>query len=390
MEYFNVSGVVEAEMIKVVHVIIGLNVGGAELMLKRLIESHLTTGGIQHTVISLTSLGVLGPELQRQGVNVYSLNMTTVLKGPVVLFKLRALISKLQPDIVHSWMYHADLLAGVAAFSLGIKNIIWGIRSTDITKGGSKATILIRKICAYLSYKVPQKILCAASVSRDVHINVGYHSSKMEVIPNGFDIARFSNNQKDGMRLREELGVPSDSLAFISVGRYSQVKDHKTFVIAACELLKIREDVCFILVGRDLDKHNTDLIDIIGSAGVESRFYLLGQRSDIPSCLAASDIFCLHSVTEGFPNVLGEAMLTGLPCITTDVGDARYLLNNDDFTIVASNPQLMTEKMNQLADSPKEYRDTLGNNNRRRIVENYSITAVSGQYMTLYNELNGK
>lgn len=373
---------------KVIHVIIGLNVGGAELMLKRLVESHLTTDSIQHTVISLTSLGVLGPELQKQGVSVHSLNMSTILKGPLVLFKLRALLKKLQPDVVHSWMYHADLLAGIAAFSLGIGNIVWGIRSTDITKGGSKATLVIRKLCAYLSYRIPKEIVCAANVSRDVHVEVGYDPSKMQVIPNGFDITRFSNNRAAGETLRKKLEIPEGALAFISVGRYSPVKDHRTFVLAACELLKHNNNAHFLMVGRDLLESNSALMKLILSSGAESRFHLLGQRSDIPVCLASADVFCLHSVTEGFPNVLGEAMLTGLPCITTDVGDARLLLGADEMTVKASDPKLLAQKMEAMSDLAENERKEVGLRNRNRIIDEFSLSSVSNQYMKLYIELS--
>jgi len=374
--------------VNVTHVIIGLNVGGAELMLKRMIESHLDRPDIEHSVISLTDMGVLGEQLTKQGVAVYCLGMSSILKGPVTFFKLRKLLRTLRPDVVHTWMYHADLLGGLAARSVGLRQIVWCIRSTDISKGGSKVTLVIRKLCAYLSYGIPKEIVCAANVSRDVHVEVGYDPSKMQVIPNGFDLAKFSNNEPAGKGLRQSLEIPEDSLVFISVGRYSPVKDHKTFVLAACELLKHNNNAHFLMVGRDLSESNSALMKLILSSGAESRFHLLGQRSDISVCLASADVFCLHSVTEGFPNVLGEAMLTGLPCITTDVGDARLLLATDEMTVKASDPKLLAQKMAAMSDLTENERKEVGLRNRNRIIDEFSLSSVSNQYMKLYIELS--
>lgn len=387
MEHFNVSGLVGKTMIQVVHVIIGLDVGGAELMLKRLIESQLEKPKIQHQIISLTSLGKLGPVLQKQGVQIYALGMSSMLKGPVVFFKLRALLRKLQPDVVHTWMYHSDLLGGLAAYSLGIRNIIWGIRSTDISKGGSKVTLVIRKVCASLSNSIPRKILCAATASKDVHAEVGYDSNKMQVIPNGFDISRFSGNEDSAIKLREELGINSDEDVFISVGRYSPVKDHITFVKSACSLLDIIPNIKFMLVGRELTWENEKIASVIKKSGKEASFYLLGERSDVPICLAAANIFCLHSLTEGFPNVLGEAMCSGLICITTDVGDAGYLLNIPNLTVKPGCSAVLTEAMLKVSELSQDDRLKISAENKNRIKNNFSMEVISMKYSDLYMDL---
>lgn len=387
MEHFNVSGLVGKTMIQVVHVIIGLDVGGAELMLKRLIESQLERPNIQHQIISLTSLGKLGPELQKQGVQIYPLGMSSMLKGPVVLFKLRALLKKLQPDVVHTWMYHSDLIGGLAAYSLGIRNIIWGIRSTDITKGGSKVTLIVRKICALLSNTIPRKILCAATTSKDVHVEVGYDSNRMEVIPNGFDVDKFSDNESAAKVLRNDLGINQDDNVFISVGRYNPVKDHITFVKAACSLLEVVPNIKFMLVGRELTWKNEKIASVIKDAGKEASFDLLGERSDVPVCLAAANVYCLHSLTEGFPNVLGEAMCSGLICITTDVGDAGYLLNRPSLTVKPGCSTALTEAMLKVAELSQDDGLKISSENKNRIKNNFSMEVISMKYSDLYMDL---
>lgn len=119
-------------MKKIAHVIIGLNVGGAELMLQRLILNSNKNNQFEHSVISLTDLGSIGYELKQQGVAVYSLGMKSLTSAPLMFFKLQKLLKKIQPHVVQTWMYHSDLLGGLAAKSVGVKKIIWGIRNSEI------------------------------------------------------------------------------------------------------------------------------------------------------------------------------------------------------------------------------------------------------------------
>ena len=182
----------KVDILNIIHVIVGLNVGGAELMLKRLILSSLDNPNYQHSVISLTELGVIGRQLQKEGVSVIALNMESIISLPNIFLKLRSEIKKQNPSIVQTWMYHADFLGGIAAKSLDIDNIVWGIRTTDVTLGGSKSTVALRKLCALLSYIIPKRVVCAADAGRKIHERIGYDASKMNVIHNGFQPAVFA------------------------------------------------------------------------------------------------------------------------------------------------------------------------------------------------------
>lgn len=372
---------------KVAHVIIGLNVGGAELMLKRLIESHKQRLGIEHIVISLTDQGVLGKQLNEQRITVYCLGMSSIVKGPIAFLKLRKLLKQLRPDIVHTWMYHADLLGGLAARSSGFRNLVWCIRSTDIRKGGSKVTLLVRKVCAWLSGWLPRVIVCAADASRQVHELVGYAPGKMHVIPNGFELEKLLPKRMQGALVRDELGVSQNCKVVITVGRFNPVKDHKTFIEAAGKVAAQRDDVRFMLVGRGLERSNAPLMSMINATGHSDAFYLLGERNDVPACLQASDVFCLHSVTEGFPNVLGEGMAVGLPCVTTDVGDAAYLLAQPEWVVPASSPDRLAEKLIAMLSLPEVTRSAYGAAAALRIRQHFALEAISKRYYELYSSL---
>lgn len=383
MEYYYVPGMARAR-VKIVHIIIGLDVGGAELMLKRLIESHRTGGEFEHVVISLTGLGCVGKQLLDNGIAVYSLGITSFMHAPFAFRKLRNLLLLLRPDIVQTWMYHADLFGGIVAKSIGCHNIVWNIRSTNIREGVSKATIIIRKICAILSYYIPSKIVCAAEASRIEHEKVGYAGCKMTVIPNGFDSTIVENKTFSTGSFRSKLRLNRDQLLILSVGRFNKVKDHKTFIMAADLVAELIPNAHFVMVGRDVEATNQELIEIINQVQNPEIFSLLGERDDVLDCMMASDVFCLHSKTEGFPNVLGEAMLCGLPCVSTDVGDAKRVMNNSSWIVEPSNPEQLARKLYQLLIMPKSDRIAIGQVYSERIKLEFAMESTSEKYRNLY------
>lgn len=320
-------------MKRIVHVIIGLNVGGAELMLKRLITGNTDTNSFQHEVVSLTDVGIIGRDLQNYGIKVTALEMMSITSLPITFFKLKKILSKNPPDVVQTWMYHADFLGGLAAKAVGVKKIIWGIRTTDVSAGKSKLTVGLRKICAWLSYSIPTTIICAAEASRKAHEQVGYDSSKMIVIPNGFELDKLQATTQQRMALRRELNILDSEIVIGSVGRFNPVKNQKLFIEVASLLSKKYSYLKFMIVGRDNTAENKELMGWIENQNLADKVLLLGERKDIPVCLKAMDIFCLHSKTEGFPNVLAEAMALGLPCVASDVGDSMFLIDSDIFCI---------------------------------------------------------
>lgn len=371
---------------KIVHVIIGLNIGGAELMLKRLVLESGNTD-IEHTIISLTDLGVLGSELQDRGVTVYKLGMSSSLSVPLTLFRLRVLLKKINPNVVQTWMYHADFLGGLAAKSIGVKNIVWGVRTTDVSQGNSKLTVKLSQVCAKLSHYIPDHIICAAHISKDYHISVGYDESKMIVIPNGYDLKLLSSTKEKGLEVRKEFDLHSKDIVVGSVGRFNTVKNQKIFVEAAAILVKKLPDLKFMIVGRENTVDNKELMSWIGEHNLQSNFRLLGQRSDVARCLMAMDIFCLHSKTEGFPNVLCEAMYAGLPCISTDVGDSKLIMQ--DFGV-----SVEKDSINQLSDGIYNIVNILlkdkaklthqKKQSKEHIVNNFSIGKVSQEYLKVW------
>lgn len=371
----------------VCHIIIGLDVGGAELALRRLVVDHSSRFSCQHIIFSLTGVGKIGSELIKLNYDVYHLGMNGVAQLPVTLARLFVLIKKIQPDIVQTWMYHSDLLGGLAARLAGIDRVIWGVRSTDIRQGGSRATLFIRKLCALLSHIVPSKIVCAANASRIVHEGVGYAPEKMVVIPNGYDLAKLIATSDDVHAIRQACGLLPNDRVIGSVGRFSPVKNHALFIASANRLLSIHPNVKFLLVGRGLDQTNPEIMRLIQGTQRPGAFVLLGERSDVASCFKAMDIFCLHSSTEGFPNVLGEAMAMGLPCVTTDVGDAAFLLDRYGLVVPSKDPDALANALDNLLRRDTSELKSMGEAAKLRIYSEFSMKAMTDRFHQLYLQL---
>jgi len=372
---------------RIMHVIVGLGVGGAELMLQRLIEHQMQHSDCQHWVVSLTDAGSVGEALIEKGVSVTTLNMGGYFSAPYVCYELYKLISNSQPDVVQTWMYHADLIGGLAARLAGIKNIVWGVRTTDLNSGGKKATILVRKICSLLSKIIPKVIVCSAEASRREHVAIGYDGKRTIVIPNGFDLSRLNASSEQGEIIRLAAGIGVGEIVIGSLGRFNPVKDHATFVAAAAVLATRYSHVKFLLIGRGLDSNNAELMRIIKSTGQAERFVLLGERQDVAACLKAMDVFCLHSQTEGFPNVLGEAMAMGLPCVTTNVGDAAYLLDGNGVVVPSRDPRALAKGIESILNMDAVERSALGRSAMSRIHCDFTISRASENFKSLYEAI---
>jgi glycosyltransferase involved in cell wall biosynthesis len=304
-----------------------------------------------------------------------------------VIWKLVRLIRAAKPDIVQTWMYHADFLGGIAARLAANKRVIWGVRTTDIGSAGTRLTVALAKVCAWMSYFVPKSIVCAAEASRRSHISVGYDSSRMVVVPNGFDVSRLVAAPEQVASLRNTYPFGSDALVFGCLGRFHPAKDHRNFVRAAGLVAKRVPNAVFVMIGGGLDANNAELAGWIAETGCADRFVLLGQRTDVPVCLASLDVFCMPSRTEGFPNVVGEAMAMGVPCVVTDVGDAAMLIGDTGRVVPKEDSKALADGLLEFAQMAPEARQEFGLRARARIYSTFTMVQSREQFETLYHQL---
>lgn len=372
-------------MPRVIHVISGLKVGGAETVLLRLIASSAGSP-YTHTVVALTPGGGMRERFAAAGIDVLELDLK---KHPVRDFvRLVKRIRSTRPHIVQTWMYHADLLGGIAACLAGVHNVIWGVRTTDVTAGGGRAIAMLRWLCARCSSRIPRVIVCAAEASLRSHAQVGYDASRMTVVPNGFDLGRLRADPDGRELLRAECGFGEGNLVIGTLGRFNAAKDPENFVRAAGLLAKEQADARFLMVGRDMTLNNDELGGWIAETGCPERFVMLGERSDVAVCLGAMDIFCLSSRTEGFPNVLAEAMAMGLPCVTTDVGDAAMLLGGTGVVVPPEDSGALAGGMRMVAELLETERRRFGEQASDRVRAEFSVERMRNRFEAIYNTID--
>ncbi|HZW12293.1 MAG TPA: glycosyltransferase [Noviherbaspirillum sp.] len=368
----------------VLHVISGLTVGGAEMALYRLITGSRDST-YKHAVVALTPGGALGQRLREAGIELTAFDFK---RSPIShFFGLLSLMRRKRPDVVQTWLYHADMFGGLAARLAGNRNVIWGIRTTELTAGDSRITVLVRKICAWLSRWVPNTIVCVADAARRAHARVGYDSGRMIVVPNGFDLSRLVAEEDQVNLLRTQCGFTSDEVVIGTLGRFNAAKDQHNFIRAAGLLAQRHEGVRFLMVGRDLDAKNAELMHWIAQTGHADRFVLLGERTDVPVCLAAMNVFCLSSRAEAFPNVVGEAMAMGLPCVVTDVGDAAMLVADSGVVVPKEDSHALAQGVaGVLAMTPAARRE-LGQRAKARIHSEFTVDRTRERFEAIYQRL---
>ncbi len=371
---------------QVLHIITGLKKGGAETLLYNLCEYDRE---FNHTIISLSDTPDLEASFMKLNIPVFSLNFPDGKIKISGVLKLYRLIKKINPDIVQTWMIHADLIGGLTARIIGIKNIFWGVHHTVLFFGKVKwSTILILKINALLSHFIPKKIVYCAEKSRSVQESIGFKKSKGVVIQNGYNIKKFYRNTNLGNNFRDELKISEDTFVIGHVGSYDPLKDHNTLIEALNILNKQNFKFTAVLAGKNLDNDNYDLVTKIEEKELSGRIHLIGMRNDIPAIMNGIDLFVLSSISEAFPNVLNEAMACGTPCITTDVGDASLIVKNTGWIVPTKNPKLIVDAV---IDAEDELRSRTGSWLKRqdecheRINENFSLKKMTQKYKELWS-----
>lgn len=373
----------------ILHVIGGLQVGGAEMMMERLIVAQNDNPAWRHQVISLTVLGdSIGPRLLAHGVQIDALDMRSMLDAPRVVVQLARRIRRYRPAIVQCWMYHADLLAGIASRLAGHRRVLWGVRIADIAPGvASSLTMKIRWVSAFLSRHIPQRIVYVARSAQRAHEAAGYAPSKSIFIPNGYAIPDLAKVEAAGAKIRAQLGIPVDTVLIGCVGRFSPQKDQRGFVAAARLISEVYPEAHFAMIGNGVDPANAQLAEWIAATGIGERFHLMGLRSDVTDCMAAMDVFVLNSIEEGFPNVLAEAMSVARSVVATDVGDSAYICADIGTVIPPRDPAALADAVSRLIQIGSKERQRIGQKGRERIIEHFSMGPISEQYELLYRDL---
>jgi glycosyltransferase involved in cell wall biosynthesis len=363
---------------RIAFIITGLNTGGAEMMLYKLL-SRMNRERFESVVISLMDRGTLGDRIEALGIPVHNIDMKPGKPIPTSVWRLVRTVRQLQPDLIQGWMTHGNLAGQLASTFIQKKiPVLWNVRHSSLSKIDERAgTLLIIKLLSYLSY-LPIKIIYNSKAGAEEHKKIGYSSDKTQIIPNGFDTGLFAPSVESRINLRLEL----------EIGRFNPMKDHSNFLKAAKKLIQKKTNVNFVMAGKAVDENNQILQNLILELNLSKQVHLLGERTDIPSLTAALDIATNSSFYgEGFPNVIGEAMSCGVPCVVTDVGDSAWIVGNTGQVVPPQNPEALCAGWLKLIDMGVEARHTLGAKARQRIEELFSLDQIVQNYEKLYQEV---
>lgn len=373
-------------MIKIVHVITDLDIGGAETMLSRLVIG-MDRKRFSNSVVSLTQPGHFGHVIQSNEIRVSSLLMQRSIPNPIGIWRLTRFLQQERPDIVQTWLYHADLLGLLVGKLAHIPIIVWNVRCAemDMTRY-STLSRFVRYLLIKLSF-LPKMILCNSNAGQRYHEGLGYRALRWTIIPNGVDLNNYLPDSEAYTKLRLDLGLSNDSLLIGLIARFDPMKDHVTFLRGAEKILKAYPDIHFVLAGAGISSQNSKLSETIRACHLEKNIHLLGERVDVPRVLAGLDILASSSYGESFPNVIAEAMACGVPCVATDVGDSSWIVGETGRVVLPKNPEALATALGEIVALGKQERCRLGLAARQRIMENFDIERIVSRYEQCYEAL---
>ncbi len=370
---------------RVLFISTGLATGGAEKQLMQLV-GELMRRGVQASVIALRD-GSVAEEIEALGVPVEIVGLSGVGDLPRALRTMIHVTGTFRSDVVQGWMYHGNLAASFARrWAAPMAKLAWGVRQSlyDLSREKPITRWVIR--ASARSSRKAHAIVYNSHTARAQHEALGFAPARARVIDNGFDTERFRPDSAARGAVRAMLGLDVSTPLIGLIARYHPMKGHEVFLQAAALLARRRQDVHFLLVGRDVTPANPALQVQLSAPVLARRVHCLGERSDIPSLTAALDIASSSSWGEAFPNAVGEAMSCGVPVVATDVGDVRRIVGEAGIVVPVGDAERLAQAWDLLLANP-ERRKTMGEAGRRRVGERYSLAAMATRYLALYEEL---
>lgn len=361
----------------IIFVITGLAMGGAENQVVNLADK-LSEKGLHVTIAYMLKPVMVNPK--SECVKMVWLGGTKSPLGMLTAFKnLINLIRKTKPDVVHSHMFHANVLARVARLFAPVPRQISTAHSNN---EGGKLRMLTYRLTNRLS---------------DVFTNVSYdavHSfeekkavskGKMLAVGNGIDVAYFKFSPDARMNIRKELGL-AEKKVFIAIGRFHDAKDFPNLINAFAKVVSRSKD-CHLLIVGDGELRSV-IVAKIAQLDLQKSVTLLGLRKDIPQLLSAADIYVMSSAWEGLPLVIAEAMSVERVIVATDCGGTAQLIGEAGYLVPPRNSSALAQGMcNALALSEVEAAE-LGQKARQRIVEYFSLEAAVQKWLDIYGISN--
>ncbi len=346
-----------------------LEMGGAERQLVTL-ATGLRARGYDVTVATFYDRGPLKTDLESLGIEVVSLGRRGRWDLLHQLIALTRIYRRERPAVVHTYADLANIFAAVLKIFFPSVRLVWGIRASDLDRlqygWASRFSFQIERHLA----SVPDLIIANSNSGRAFCIEQGYPAEKISVIPNGVDVRAFRFDMRGRERLRAEWSIPQGAAVVGLVGRVDPMKDHHTFLKAAAALLSRREDMHFVCVGEGvLSQYVEGVRAQSEQLGLGERLHWIGMRNDMCAVYSALDVLCSSSITEGFSNVIAEAMACSVPCVVTHVGDSASIVGDAGVVVPPRNPEALADGVVNVLSRIQPFRKAA----RARIADQFSL-----------------
>ena len=363
----------------------GLNVGGAETVLLHLVKEWLSRN-VRVTVLSLSGKCHLDNAFISLGVEVKSYNLKSFSNIIPGLYKLCKDLRGINPQIVQTWMPHADLIGGICARIFTSGQVFWGCHHADISLRTLKwSTLTTVRINALLSYFVPNNIITVSKHVQTQFSDYGFDKSKINVIENGIDCSYFKKSEGARKKLVDELKISVNTTMIGFVGRYSFEKRPEDFLKLAAIIDKDIGACHFLMVGDGHDDNNTELADLLVTYGVGSKISLLGIRDDVPLILSSLDVLISTSEDEAFGMVLIEGLACGCPCISSNNEGAKSVGGEFIKYVDVGDIDAFYRETKILLCQDDSTRIIFAKKSAEYIVANFSVGNTAARYLNLYN-----
>jgi len=372
---------------KILHVITTTMVGGAEMQLARLVAAS-DPGRYRHLVVGLGPEGPLAQDMRDAGAEVVSLGLAPTPSAlPKGVASLVRLIRQQRPALVQGWMYHANLLALIAARLTGARPVTWGVFCSDMDMSQySRGARLLFRACVHSS-RLAAAIVSNTHQGVEFHAGLGYPRDTQLVIANGFDTRGYAPDPMAREQMRRELGLGPEHLLVGKVARFDPMKDHQGLLAAFAQVVEELPQARLACIGLGLEPGNPALAAALGPP-LQGKVFLLGRRHDVPRWLQAMDLHVSASAFgEGLSNAVGEAMSAGLPNVVTNVGDSAVLVGDTGRVVTPGRPAALAEAVAAILSLEPAERLALGRAARERIELHYSMRAMARAYHELYEKV---
>lgn len=361
---------------RVAFVITELEVGGAERCLTNL-ATRIDRARFDPLVVSLAPRPAAGKDalvvqLEEAGVSVRFLNRRSAWQFISGVALLSRILRDERPQIVQTFLYHANVLGAQAARRANVPHVLAGIRVADPRWWRAFSE---RWACSAI-----EKFVCVSDGVAQHCLSRGYPREKLMVIPNGVDISRFAGAAPISLA---RLGMPEGRKAIVYIGRLDPQKGLDDLLRTVPRVFDALLEHDLVLVGEGPDR--TRLANLATQLGVAARVHFTGWRAEVPAILAAAEIAVLPSRWEGMPNVVLEAMAAAKPVVANRVEGVAELLGRStiDQCVDPGKCREFAERIIQLVQNPQIAAD-LGRQNQQRVTELFSIEAMVGSYERLY------